>query len=224
MITQDQLEKALPRALKTFATDELTDKINKITTDPIFADHIRENFLSYSNVLQEGKYKMDSYLQAIDYVSFKFMGYNNTEAYKRTFPDRYADLIARGKTPIEISSYVAAYHRTKLVNKIMEQALIPSWILNNDAYQEAVNKNLSLMRTARSEKVQAMAADSLLKHLARPEPKDNAPLLNIDMRQSSGLDELRDAITSLAQKQKELIEQGVATKDIAEQSLYVQAS
>lgn len=224
MITQDQLEKALPRALKTFATDELTDKINKITTDPIFADHIRENFLSYSNVLQEGKYKMDSYLQAIAYVSFKFMGYNNTEAYKRTFPDRYADLIARGKTPIEISSYVAAYHRTKLVNKIMEQALIPSWILNNDAYQEAVNKNLSLMRTARSEKVQAMAADSLLKHLARPEPKDNAPLLNIDMRQSSGLDELRDAITSLAQKQKELIEQGVATKDIAEQSLYVQAS
>ena len=75
------------------------------------------------------------------------------------------------------------------------------------------------MRTARSEKVQAMAADSLLKHLARPEAKD-APMINIDLRQGSGLDELKDAISSLARKQKELIEQGVATKEIAEQKLY----
>ena len=220
MINQQQLVQALPKSLKTFATEELTDKINKITSDPVYADHIRENFLSYTNVLQEGKYKMESYLHAIAYVSFKFMGYNNTEAYKRTFPDRYADLLARGKTATEISCYVAAYHRSKLVNKIMEQALIPSWILNNDAYQEAVNKNVTLMRTAKSEKVQAMAADSLLKHLARPEPKDNAPMINIDMRQGSGLDELRDAITSLAQKQKELIEGGITTKEIVEQPLY----
>lgn len=220
MITNDELKQALPKPLRTFASQELADKIDKITTDPVYANQIKENFLAYTNVLQEGKFKMEDYLNAVAYVSFKFMGYSNMDAYIRVFPDRYTSLMAQGKTTKDISCYVAAFHRGKLVNKIMEQALIPSWILNQEAYQEAINKNVQLMRTARSEKVQAMAADSLLKHLARPEPKDNAPLINIDMRQGSGLDELRDAITSLAQKQKELIESGVATKDIVEQNIY----
>ena len=218
-ISEQELKEALPPALRTFASQELAQKIDQITTDSQFASTIRENFLNYTNVLQEGKFKFDSYLNAIAYCSFKMMGYNNEEAYARTFPDRYASLKAQGKTNKDIASYVAAFHRSKLVNKIMEQCLIPSWILNQDAYQEAVNKNVQLMRTARSEKVQAMAADSLLKHLARPEAKD-APMINIDLRQGSGLDELKDAISSLARKQKELIEQGVATKEIAEQKLY----
>jgi hypothetical protein len=46
------------------------------------------------------------------------------------------------------------------------------------------------------------------------------PMINIDMRQNSGLDELKDAITALARKQKEMIESGVPTKEIAEQRLY----
>lgn len=221
MITEEQLKSALPPKLRTFASQELAEKIDKITTDPQYAENIKENFLAYTNVLQEGRYKLDDYLNAVAYVSFKLMGYTNEEAYFRTFPDRYALLKAQGKTSRDISPYVAAYHRGKLVNKIMEQSLIPSWILNQDAYQEAINKNVQLMRTAKSEKVQAMAADSLLKHLAKPEVND-APLINIDMRQGSGLDELKEAITSLAKKQKELIEGGVSTKEIAEQKLYAE--
>lgn len=221
MITAEQLKSALPSKLRTFASQELAEKIDKITTDPGYAENIKENFLAYTNVLQEGRYKLDDYLNAVAYVSFKLMGYTNEEAYFRTFPDRYALLKAQGKTSRDISPYVAAYHRGKLVNKIMEQSLIPSWILNQDAYQEAINKNVQLMRTAKSEKVQAMAADSLLKHLAKPEVND-APLINIDMRQGSGLDELKEAITSLAKKQKELIEGGVSTKEIAEQKLYAE--
>lgn len=222
-ITEEQLKTALPKNLKTFATADLTKKINKIAADPVYAEHIKENFLAYTNVLQEGKYKADDYLNAVAYVSFKLMGYTNQEAYARTFPDRYAKLVAAGRTPKDISCYVAAYHRNQLVNKIMEQSLVPSWILNQDAYQEAINKSVQLMRTARSEKVQAMAADSLLKHLSRPEVQDQ-PMINIDMRQNSGLDELKDAITALARKQKELIESGVPTKEIAEQKLYASES
>ena len=215
----EQLKEALPPALRTFASEALADKIDKIARDPVVANHIRENFISYTNVLQEGKYKMEDYLNAVTYVSFKLMGYGNQDAYFRTFPDRHANLVAQGKTNKEISCYVAAYHRGKLVNKIMEQSIIPSWVLNNEYYQEAIRKNVELMRSARSEKVQAMAADSLLKHLAKPEVND-APLINIDMRQGSGLDELKAAISSLALKQKELIQSGMSTKDIAEQKLY----
>ena len=101
----------------------------------------------------------------------------------------------------------------------MEQCIIPAWVLHNEYYNEAIRTNVQLMRTARSEKVQAMAADSLLKHLSKPEAIQG-PLVNIDMRQGSGLDELKSAITSLAQKQRELIIEGMPTKEIAEQKLY----
>lgn len=218
-IEVNQLKESLPPALRTFATEDLANKIDRITTDPVYAEHIKENFLSYTNVLQEGRYKLEDYLNAVSYVSFKLMGYGNKEAYFRTFPDRYAALVAKGKTDKDISSYVSAFHKGKLVNRIMEQSMVPSWILNQDAYQEAINKNVSLMRSAKSEKVQAMAADSLLRHLSKPEVND-APLINIDMRQGSGLDELKAAISSLALKQKELIQSGMSTKDIAEQKLY----
>lgn len=218
-ITTEQLKEALPQPLRTFATVELAQKIDQVAKDPIIANQIKENFIGYTHVLQEGKFKMDDYLNAITYVSFKLMGYSNQEAYIKTFPDRYAQLLVMGKTEKDISCYVRAFHKGKLVNRIMEQSMIPSWILNQDAYQEAINKEVTLMRTAKSEKVQAMAAEALLKYLSKPESKD-VPLINIDMRENYGLDELKSAITSLAQKQKELIEGGVSTKFIAEQDIY----
>lgn len=223
MIELNELKEALPAPLRVFATEELADKIDKITKDPIYRENIKENFITYTHVLQEGKYKMDDYLSAVSYVSFKLMGLSNKEAYCKTFPDRYTNLVAQGKTDKEISCYVAAYHKGKLVNQIMEQSIIPSWVLHNEYYNEAIRKNVELMRTARSEKVQAMAADSLLKHLAKPEAIQG-PLVNIDMRQGSGLDELKQAITSLAQKQRELIIEGTPTKEITDQKLYEQTN
>lgn len=217
-ITEEQLKSALPSNLRTFASNELAQKIDQITTDPVFADNIKQNFITYTNVLQDGKYKTEDYLNAVAYVSFKLMGYSNQEAYFRTFPDRHANLVAQGKSNKDISAYVSAFHRGKLVNAIMEQSLIPSWVLNQDAYQKAINTQVRLMTEAKSERVQAMAADSILNHLAKPE--NQTPLINIDMRQGSGLDELKEAITSLAQKQKELIEGGISTKDIVEQKIY----
>lgn len=217
-ISVDQLKESLPSNLQTFATQELATKLDQITTDPLYAENIKQNFISYTGVLQDGKYKTEDYLNAVAYVSFKLMGYSNQEAYFRTFPDRQAKLIGQGRTPKEIASYVAAYHRNQLVNKIMEQSLIPSWVLNQDAYQKAINTQVRLMTEAKSERVQAMAADSILNHLKKPETE--APLINIDMRKGSGLDELKEALTSLAQKQKELIVNNTITvKDIVEQDI-----
>ena len=218
-IQLEDLKEAMPPSIRTFASQDLVDKLNSISNDPIVAKNIRDNFITYTHILQEGKYKMEDYLSAISYVSFKLMGMSNKEAYCKTFPSRYANLIAQGRTEKEVSCYVAAFHKGKLVNKIMEQCIIPAWVLHNEYYNEAIRTNVELMRTARSEKVKAMAADSLLKHLAKPEAIQG-PLVNIDMRQGSGLDELKNAISSLAQKQREMIIDGTPTKEIAEQKLY----
>ena len=83
------LKQALPKNLQGNATQELVDKINNIVSDPEAADIVKENFISYSKVLSEGKFKTEDYLSAVVYVSYKLMGYNNQDAYARAFPDRW---------------------------------------------------------------------------------------------------------------------------------------
>ena len=69
------------------------------------------------------------------------------------------------------------------------------------------------MVNAQSELVRSNAANSILTHLAKP--KEAGPLINLDMRETSGMNELRDALAQMAQQQKELIAAGVPTKEIA---------
>ena len=217
MLTVQQVAQALPPNLKTAATQQFVDQINNIVSDPIVAEQVRDNFISYTKVLQEGKFKTEDYLYAVTYVSFKLMGMSNQDAYCRTFPQRHAALVARGTPAKDIAAYVSAYHRGKLVNLILEQSLVPSWVLNQDAYQKAINTQVDLMTNAQSELVRTQAANSILTHLAKP--KEAGPLVNIDMRENSGMNELKNMLVDLATKQRELISNGVPTKAIAEQPI-----
>ena len=217
-ITKELVARALPGNLKSAATDQLADMINQISADPLIAEQIRENFLSYASVLKEGKFKVEDYLNAVAYCSYKLMGDSNQDAYFKTFPQRYANLVAAGRTPKEISAYVSAYAKGQLVNKIMEQTLVPSWVLNQHMYQAALNTQFKLMTNEDVKpKVRSDAADSLLTHLTKP--KEAGPLINIDMGETSGMNELKDALARMAQQQQTLINAGVSTKEIAAQDI-----
>ena len=217
-LTVEQVEKALPANLKNAATQSLTDQINNIVSDPIVAEQVRNNFISYTSVLKDGKFKTEDYLHAVTYVSYKLMGDTNQDAYFKTFPQRHAALVARGVTSKDISAYVSAYNKGKLVNLILEQTLVPTWVLNADIYQRAINTQADLMINAQSEMVRTQAANSILTHLAKP--KEAGPLINLDMRENSGMTELKDLLTNLARKQRDMIQEGtISTKDIAEQRI-----
>lgn len=213
MLTKDEVVKAMPATLKSSVTQQLVDTVNNATSDPLIAEQVRNNFISYAAVLKDGKFKTQDYVNAVTYVSFKLMSYSNEEAYSRTFPQRHADLIARGTTKKDISAYVSAYHRGKLVSLIMEQSLVPTWVLNQDLYQKALNVQADLMVNAISEKARVDAANSILTHLKKPEV--NNFQLNLQMEDNSGMNELRHTLTQLAAQQKELIENGVSAKTIA---------
>lgn len=217
MLTQDDVRQALPIHLKNAATKELVDALNNIPLDPEVADTIRDNFISYSKVLKEGKYKIEDYMNAIAYVTFRMMGYNNQESYARTFPQRYNALVAQNKSSKDISSYVAMYNKGKLVNAIMEQSMIPVWLINHDVMQKAINHQVYLMENAKSEMVQMQAAKALMDTLKKPESKDIN--VNIGTTEDKGVEELRNMMVGLAERQKQLIEQGVSTRDIAHQKL-----
>jgi hypothetical protein len=218
MVTIEQVSAALPANLKRNASQSLVDKINNIVTDSEHAETLRNNFLSYTRVLQEGKFKIDDYLNAIMYVSYKLMGYSNQDSYIKTFPNRYQELAQRGADAKEISAYVSMYNKGKLVNLILEQALVPTWILNQDLYQKALNTQADLMVNARSEMVQMSAANSILLALAKP--KEAGPLVNLSINgETSGLNELKESLNRLAKQQLDLIASGVTTKTIAAQAI-----
>lgn len=214
-LTQDDVKRALPQHLRASVTQAMADTLNNISTDPIIADNIRDNFMGYSAILKEGKFKTEDYINAVAYVSYKLMGYNNEDAYSRTFPTRYANLLSKGTSKKDISAYVSAFHRGKLVNLIMEQSLVPTWVLNQDLFQKALNTQADLMLNANSEKVRTDAANSILTHLKKPEAKGDFQI-NLNTPESSGMKDMRDMLGKLAAQQRDLIEQGqMKTIDVA---------
>lgn len=217
MLTQQEVQSALPANLKVTVSQELVDTLNQICTDEEVARTVRENFVSFTTVMKDGRFKIEDYAHAVAYVSFKLMGLTNQESYVRTFPDRYQALVARGCTVKDVSAYVAAYSKNKLVNLILEQSMIPIWVLNQDVLQAAINKQAWLMRNAKREDVQQKAADSLLNHLKKPESKGIE--LNLNLAESTGLKDLKDQLAQMANMQKSMIEQGMRTKDIAHMSI-----
>lgn len=206
-ITKDQILGSLPKkSLSKYVTDELVDLINSESTDELRRTY-KENFLSYTSVLTEGRYGLTQYTQAIKFVTHKLMGDNNTLAYSKVFPDRYQELINKGSTPREIASFASNYAKNQLVVKILEQTLVPTHILNAGLYQEAINTQAELMRNARSETVRQKAAESLIVNLKAPETAK----IELDVNYNNDIvDDLRATTKALAKQQMEMIKNGHA--------------
>lgn len=220
-LTVADVSQAVPANLKSAVTQQFVDTINNVVADPDIAQQVRDNFITYASVLRDGKYKMQDYLNAVTYTSFKMMDMSNQDAWCMTFPQRYQALVAAGKSKKDISSHVSMYAKGKLVAAVAEASFIPTWILNRDIQQKAINRLADLMMNAASEKVQAEAASSLLTHLAKP--KESGPLVNINMAESSGMNEMKDMLENLARQQQALIQGGATTKEIAGQRIFENA-
>ena len=199
-LTLEQFQMALPDKVKKSVNQELIDSVNTTLADPELFEAYRDNLLSYTRVMADGRFKITGYVDAVRYVSHKLMGSTNIEAYTKTFPDKYARFVAQGVQAKDIASYVTAYNKSKLVNLIFEQTLIPSYVLNQDLYQKALNVQADLMVTAHSEKVRTDAANSLLTHLKMPEVTKVE--LDIGIKEDSSIAVLRAATLELARSQR----------------------
>jgi hypothetical protein len=213
-LTVDQFKMALPDKVKKSINQELIDQINTTLADPEMYESYRDNLLSYTKVMADGRFKVQEYVNAVKYVSHKLMGATNIEAYSKTFPDKITRFAAQGVTAKDIASYVTAYNKSKLVNLIFEQTLIPSYVLNQDLYQKALNVQAELMVAAKSEKVRSDAANSLLTHLKMPETQKVE--LDVKVKEDGSIGALRQATLELARAQRLAMEAGqVTAQDVA---------
>ena len=221
LITIEQFKQALPDKVKKSVNQELIDQINTTLSDPEMYETYRDNLVSYTRVMADGRFKISSYVEAVKYVSHKLMGCTNIEAYIKTFPDKYNRFIQQGVSAKDIASYVTAYNKNKLVNLIFEQTLIPSYVLNQDLYQRALNVQADLMITAKSEKVRCDAANSLLTQLKMPETQKVE--LEIGVKEDSSIAALRATTMELARQQRLMVESGAMNaQEIAHGKLIIE--
>jgi len=220
VLTKEQFIRVLPKKLNHAISDSVIDQINQITADPIIKESFRENILSYTNVMKDGKFKIQQYIDAVRYVSHKLFGSSNVEAYTKTFPDRYQRFLNQATSQKDIASYVASYNKTKLVNLIFEQTLVPTHILNADMYQKALNAQAELMMTSNSDKVRSDAANSLLTHLRMPEA--NKIELDISVKEDKSITELRNSTLELVKTQRAMIVDGTMNaREVAHSKLLI---
>ena len=212
-LTKEQLAGAVPdKRFRRHITDEVVAVINS-EPDSELRRVFRDNTLTYSSVLSTGKYSLAAYVNAVKFVSLRLMGDKASTAYSKVFPDRYQNLVDKGASASYIASFADNYSKTGLITKIMEQTMVPTHILNAGVYQEAINTQAELMRTAKSELVRQKAAESLMSNLTAP----TAAKVEIDIGYSNDVvEDLRNTTKALAQQQLKMIMNGQSTaKDIA---------
>ena len=217
MLALESVRKLVPKNQRTLITQEFLDKLEASVNDSLVAEQFKENFVTYLNVLSKGKYKMEDYINAVKYVSFKLLGYSNIKAYIATFPERYERLKTEGQTQIE--AFVSMYNKNKLVMQIYEQTIVPSYVLNAPMHQQALN---TLAAMIVDDDVRGMtkvkACEAILQYTKQPDVVKGE--LTIGIEQSDTINDLREITENLADTYRMMLEKkGMRLKDVAEANI-----
>lgn len=217
VLALESVRKLVPKNQRNLITQEFLDKLEASVSDSLVAEQFKENFVTYLNVLSKGKYKMEDYINAVKYVSFKLLGYSNINAYIATFPERYERLKAEGQTQIE--AFVSMYNKNKLVMQIYEQTIVPSYVLNAPMHQQALN---TLAAMIIDDDVRGMtkvkACEAILQYTKQPDVVKGE--LTIGIEQSDTINDLREITENLADTYRMMLEKkGMKLKDVAEANI-----
>lgn len=220
MLTLKQVQETLPANFRNNMNQDMVDELNALSEDPEEARYMRENFVSFAGVLNEGRYRVGDYVKAVMYVSHKIMGKSNIAAYKETFPERYQPMVDAGKSQQHIASIVTAYNKGQLVTKITDRAMVPIWLMNQDVVQRAINTQVEIMEdTSHNARDRTAAANSLLTHLRKPDV--HKAEISIGIAPSDGMAAMERALIEMSELQLNAIQHNpdVSANDIAGMSL-----
>jgi len=222
MLSEEQLreyrifKKQLPANKKKQLTEELYEKLIATVKDDKF--DFTEQMITYANVLENGRWSLDKYVNAVKYVSLKNMGFTNHDAYSIVFKDKVNQWLLEGVSIADQHKYISAYNKGDLIVAITERTLIPVHVMNQDKVQMAVNELSNLVMTAKSEMVRMKAAEALIRELKLPE--NNKVELEVSVKPSKELEDLKNTMRQFASKQLEAISAGdIDAKDVAEMKI-----
>ena len=217
-LSLDYVKQVFPKKFRSYVTQECVDGLNDMMNKSETGAVCVENFLSYSNIVKEFKCDIKEYSNAIKFITLKFLGYSNPDAYKRIFPERWERI--KDKPQNIRDNFANRFSQTKLVTRILQEALVPTWIVNAPLHQKALNE---LAKMIDDPSVRGMAkvkaCEAVLNYTKPPEPVTNT--FNVNLNQDDDvINELRNVTKKLASTLRTSLENGGRTlQDVAEEQI-----
>ncbi len=224
-LTLASVQSQLTGPQKLMVDESVIDEINKLVHDPDYGPEFLESYLDCLNVLAEApRNNHTQYLNAMKFFSLVEAGNSLTDAYVKTFPDRFNNRAAGNptKTPDQVAQMLrgeaSRYNASKLMSEIRRVATIPIQLVHRHLLNDAILVQADLMMNARSEMVRSKAADTLIRELKPAE--DQVLNVKVDDGSISVIGELQAAAQALAAAKHERVMSGVPLKEIAQSKIY----
>jgi len=223
-LTLDLVQSQLKPKQRLLISEETVKEIELLSKDPDYGEEFLDLYLDHLNVLKETpRASHDQYLNAIKFFGLVEAGNSLTDAYIKTFPQRYKD--RRRNHPDAgdgskdfMRSEASRFNSSKLVNEIRKVACIPIQLIHRGLLHEAILNQAQLMRTARSEMVRQKAGAVIISELKPQE--DTVIAVKVEDGSKSVIEELRLATERLAIAEQQSVKAGMPLSVIASANVY----
>jgi len=195
--------KHLPKKAKKLAPEVQEYYLKVLEDEPEMVDDL----ISYTKVLEEGRFSVDQYINAVRFVSYQMMGYNNTESYLKVFPEKLGTLYT--------DKYAAKYNKSKLVTELHKLVVVPEYLTHMHLRNQALKVQTDLMLSAKSEMVKHLASKTILE-MTKP-PEENYMQVDVNVKKDDSIEAIEQALYQTATKLvKGIQDKQVTAKEILE--------
>lgn len=177
--------------------------------DISFGEYVRDMCLSVIDLMDNPKNRtsLEGYFKAVVFCSYLNQGYSQVQAYTRTFPERVRHQQAQGADMKTLSTYASIYASGMAVSAVQARMMIPVHIMYQRNYHLAMATTMEVMQSPKtSPKVKIDAARLVMEQTRAPETSKAE--LNININQSDAIEELREVMAELSQKQLDTLAEG----------------
>lgn len=210
--TREEIIKAFPHR-KNAVTDELIAIFNSTVGDPLFeGESLLQSAITYEKAMLAGRCKLQDYVRAVKFCAYLgTMNDNYVEAYRKVFYDRdfvknRMNVSTTSDEYKELTSAASRYRASKLVTEILTYSQIPENIFYAGYRMKAMGVLHDMMYNARSDMAKVNAAKEILAATKGPEKIDMR--LDVEVKESSAVQQLNEQLMQMAAKQKILLEAG----------------
>lgn len=223
-LSLDVIQSQLKPQQRLTVSQETLDEIHQLASDPDYGPEFLDSYLDHLNIFKDNpKRSHTQYLSSIKFFSLVESGNSLTDAYIKTFPQRFDE--RKQNYPFEerdksiMRGEASRYNNSMLVNEIRKVAAIPVQLIHRHILHEAILEQAILMRSAKSEMVRQKAGAALIQELKPQE--DQVLNVKVDDNTGSIIDDLRHAAEKLAAAEFQSVQAGVPLKDIANADIII---
>ena len=231
LITEDYLNLLLKgkRWVTPEAKKEMISRVNKIiaSENPTYAEYFRNIWVDSLDLMSSsntgGKaYSYKELANACLFMTYRMAGDTKIKAYCKVFPERFERLKNEGENNSRLYEYAELYSRNKICTEIATKISIPTHILYQDAFHKAMRVSVDIMMDEKvSPKVRVEAAANVMNHTKQPEIKKAE--LDISIKETDDLQQLRQALSDLSSKQHQMILDGnYSVVDVSKEVIYIE--